>query len=380
MNLDDVDRFVIRAWKNELNREKKQRVQTMQYASLLWSSVAYALPEQALHNKIDGAHYRKKGPVSVLGTQSIKSSQHFDKGSSSLLLQTTLSPSNLKSITSTSNSFVKHCVKLRQNSSYRDSHGLTLVMGTTLIREIHEFQMLKQEEPKIIEHLFLLDEGEDLEDIHAIPGDRVYVSSAVMKKLAGVQSIESIEAMALMRIPSSVRNLNDNQLEMHCKRWFPHLHRILVLEGIQDPGNLGTLLRSALAFKWNGVFLLPGCCDPFNEKALRASRGAPFRLPVVSGNWSHLEALRNEAKLKMLAGHPGSSNKTLPVSKLSQELANSLADTPLCLVLGTEGGGLSQKAKELSQLVSIPMSENFESLNVAVAGGIFMFVLVSERA
>ena len=82
----------------------------------------------------------------------------------------------------------------------------------------------------------------------------------------------------------------------------------------------------------------------------------------------------------ILAGHPDSSNKTLPVLNLSQELAHSLADTPLCLVLGTEGGGLSQKAKELSQLVSIPMSENFESLNVAVAGGIFMFVLVSERA
>uniref|UniRef100_A0A7C8ZPQ8 tRNA/rRNA methyltransferase SpoU type domain-containing protein n=1 Tax=Opuntia streptacantha TaxID=393608 RepID=A0A7C8ZPQ8_OPUST len=166
---------------------------------------------------------------------------------------------------------------------------------------------------------------------------------------------------------------------MHCKRWFPHLHRILVLEGIQDPGNLGTLLRSALAFKWDGVFLLPGCCDPFNEKALRASRGAPFQLPIVSGNWTQLEALRDEAKLKLLAGHPESSKKTLPVSKLSQDLANSLADTPLCLVLGTEGGGLSQKAKELSQLVSIPMSENFESLNVAVAGGIFMFVLMSER-
>ena len=109
------------------------------------------------------------------------------------------------------------------------------ILGNHLLfyREIHEFQMFKQEEPKIIEYLFLLDKGEDLEDIHDIPGDRVYVSSAVMKKLAGVQSIESIEAVALVRIPSSVRNLNDNQLEMHCKRWFPHLHRILVLEGIQ---------------------------------------------------------------------------------------------------------------------------------------------------
>lgn len=351
----------------------------MQYATSHWYSVAYALPEQARHNKIGGAYYRKKVSVSVPKTDSIRSSQHFDKGSSSLIVETARSPSNLKSITSTSNPFVKHCVKLRQNSSYRDSHGLALVVGTTLIREIHEFQMLNQDQQKIIECLFLLDEAEDLEQMYDIPGDRVYVSSMVMKKLAGVQSTESIEAVALMRIPPSVLNLNENQTEMHCERWFPCLHRILVLEGIQDPGNLGTLLRSALAFKWDGVLLLRGCCDPFNEKALRASRGAPFQLPLVSGNLSHLEALRNEAQLKILAGHPDSSNKMPPVSKLSQELANSLADTPLCLVLGTEGSGLSQKAKELSQLVSIPMSEHFESLNVAVAGGIFMFVLMSER-
>uniref|UniRef100_A0A7C9DPN0 Uncharacterized protein n=1 Tax=Opuntia streptacantha TaxID=393608 RepID=A0A7C9DPN0_OPUST len=106
----------------------------MQYASSLWSYVACTLLEQTLHDKIAGAHYREKGPVSVLRTQRIKSSQHFGKGSSSLVLQTACFPANLKSITSTSNPFIKHCVKLRQNSSYRDSHGLALVIGTTLIR------------------------------------------------------------------------------------------------------------------------------------------------------------------------------------------------------------------------------------------------------
>ncbi|XP_021739720.1 uncharacterized protein LOC110706115 [Chenopodium quinoa] len=128
----------------------------------------------------------------------------------------------------------------------------------------------------------------------------------------------------------------------------------------------------------NGVFLLPGCCDPFNEKALRASRGAPFQIPLVSGNWAHLEAFSNEVQVKMFAGHPAISNGFKPVHKLSQRLAHSLADTPLCLLLGSEGTGLTERAREFCELVSIPMADNFESLNVAVAGGILMFMLQSE--
>ncbi|XP_074308558.1 uncharacterized protein LOC141643335 isoform X1 [Silene latifolia] len=285
-----------------------------------------------------------------------------------------------KLITSTSNPFVKHCVKLRQSSSYRHSHGFVLLVGSTLIREIHEFHVLKQDHQTAIECLILLENAEVPEGIDEIQVDRVYVSSLVMKKLSGVQSTESIDAIALMRIPTSFLNLNDNQTKTDCARWFGSVstHRILLLEGIQDPGNLGTLLRSALAFKWNGVFMLPGCCDPFNEKAIRASRGAPFQLPIVSGNWDHLEAFRNDVEAKVMAGHPNTSNEAKPVHLLSQGLADSLAEMPLCLVLGSEGSGLSEKARQFSELVSIPMASNFESLNVAVAGGIFMFVLQSK--
>lgn len=125
----------------------------------------------------------------------------------------------------------------------------------------------------------------------------------------------------------------------------------------------------------NGAFLLPGCCDPFNEKALRASRGASFQLRIVSGTWNHLESLKNEFQIKMLAGHPGTDEKLKPVSHLSQKLADSFADVPLSLVLGSEGSGLSEKSRRLCELVSIPMAGEFESLNVSVAGGIFLYVL-----
>lgn len=128
----------------------------------------------------------------------------------------------------------------------------------------------------------------------------------------------------------------------------------------------------------DGVFLLPGCCDPFNEKALRAARGASFQLPIISGDWVHLEALKTEFRMKMLAAHPEDINpdyRGKASHTLSQKLADSLAEDPLCLVMGSEGRGLSQEAMHGSDLVSIPMAGNFESLNVSVAGGIFMFTL-----
>lgn len=283
-------------------------------------------------------------------------------------------PSHVKSITSTSNPFVKHCLKLRQSSSYRHSHRSALVVGTTPIWEICMFQDSVQKKTTGIDCLLLHEKAEIPKGLEDLSTRIVCVSSVVMKKLSGMQSTESIEAIALMRIPSSFVDLSD-QKDADCHSWFPSQQRILVLDGIQDPGNLGTLLRSAIAFKWSGVFLLPGCCDPFNEKALRASRGASFQLPVVSGDWIHLKALQDAFQMTMLAGHPAHNGEQKSVSTLSQAFVNCLIDVPLCLVLGSEGHGLSETSYSTCELVSIPMAGGWESLNVSVAGGIFLYML-----
>ncbi|XP_038689751.1 uncharacterized tRNA/rRNA methyltransferase slr1673-like isoform X2 [Tripterygium wilfordii] len=297
-------------------------------------------------------------------------------------------PSHVESITSTSNPFVKHCLKLRNSSSYRHSHGSVLVVGATPIRywETLEGRAVG------IDCLLLLDKAEIPEGLDDMSVHIVRVSSAVIKKLSGVQSTESTEAIALMRISTNFSNVDVSQNSADCKTWFPFPHRVLVLDGIQessghvaslihescsmqDPGNLGTLIRSAVAFRWGGVFLLPGCCDPFNEKALRASRGASFQLPIVSGSWNDLEALEDEFQLRMLAGHSASDREMKQLSSLSQGYTESLVDVPLCLVLGSEGLGLSEKSRQKCELVSIPMAGRFESLNVSVAGGIFLYML-----
>lgn len=82
--------------------------------------------------------------------------------------------------------------------------------------------------------------------------------------------------------------------------------------------------------------------------------------------------------MKMLAGHP-ESNESKPVTVLSQQFANSLKEYPLCLVLGSEGSGLSEKSWQVCKLLSIPMAGGFESLNVSVAGGIFLYMLQAEN-
>ncbi|XP_049932897.1 uncharacterized protein LOC126409933 [Nymphaea colorata] len=269
-------------------------------------------------------------------------------------------PAHIDSISSTTNSFVKHCLKLRQSSKYRYSSASAIVIRLTPIREIFMFHGIKNKERDILDCLLLLDDaGIPTEFVEAF--DRlVNLSAGVMRKIAGVQSMESTKAAAFLRIPTSFCDIHNNEGGSAFQMLFPTLNRLVVLDGIQDPGNLGTLLRTAMAFGWDGVFLLPGCCDPFNDKAIRASRGSCFQIPIVSGDWVHLESLKTSVSL-------------------SPEFKFIWEDKPLALVVGSEGHGLSEESKTVCELISIPMAGGYESLNVSVAGGIFLFMLQARK-
>ncbi len=176
----------------------------------------------------------------------------------------------------------------------------------------------------------------------------ILVSQAVMQKMSGVQTPEGV--LAIVNMPKN----GD----------FKGFKRVLGLDGINDPGNLGTLLRTALALGWEGVFLLPGCADPFNDKALRAAKGAPFRLPIKSGSWEELEKLGKSHHLESYAADlEGVFPGDVPLKK------------GILLVLGSESHGLSLAAAKNCQKVTIPMPGMMESLNVGVAGGILMYLL-----
>ena len=143
--------------------------------------------------------------------------------------------------------------------------------------------------------------------------------------------------------------------------------RILALEAVQDPGNVGTLLRSAAAFGFDGVLLSKGCAAPFAPKTLRASMGAAGRLPVapVQDLPQALQQLRARGVVCLAAA--------LYHSRPLDEAPQSYPDG-LCAVIGSEGQGLTDAAVQACDMaVRIPMTDLVESLNAGVAGSVLLW-------
>eukprot|EP00897_Mesotaenium_endlicherianum_P008739 jgi/Mesen1/7894/ME000420S07041 len=284
-------------------------------------------------------------------------------------------PDHVERISSANNPFIKHCVKLRQSGSYRRENNALLVVGEVPLKEMCELAHDPSKNDPYFQTLLVADDAEVSAALLQAAGRVIRVSPGVLGKLAGVENASSLKAAGV----------------------------------VPDPGNLGTLLRTAAAFAWDGVFLLPGCCDPFNEKALRASRGASLRLPIGTGQWKHLETFASAREMALFSGDPeppqgtkredgqkrvqniqlsDSSDANLATAGAGRTVTSSVPDSTvnlgkaasakaLCLVLGSEGQGLSEEATRVCQPVAVPMPGAMESLNVAVAGGILLYLLKS---
>jgi TrmH family RNA methyltransferase len=244
-------------------------------------------------------------------------------------------------ITSSQNSLVKHLVKLRQNRSYRYDHHTVIVEGIKLINEIAEHQ-----NPRVVLTY----------DVSFVPknwknANIIEVSEQVMQKVSGMVQPEGLLA----------------EIEMPHSKPLTNLNYIVAFDGVSDPGNMGNLMRTALALGWEGVFLLDDCCDPYNEKVIRAGRGANFKLPICEGSWDDLKELIDKNPLTpFVADLEGMPPTNLP--SLNKVL----------LVLGNEAHGPSEQAVKVCQKISIPISSKMESLNVASAGAILMYVIRSQ--
>ena len=138
---------------------------------------------------------------------------------------------------------------------------------------------------------------------------------------------------------------------------------MLLLDGIQDPGNLGTMLRTADALKVP-VVLLEGCADPYNHKVVRASMGAVFRTPVVQSTWDEVSAVLRQAGIPVAV---------TAVSDRAYDIRRAQVEK-MAVVIGSEGRGVRPEilAAADHELI-IPMNENCESLNAAVAASIVLW-------
>jgi len=139
--------------------------------------------------------------------------------------------------------------------------------------------------------------------------------------------------------------------------------RYLLLEGVQDPGNVGTILRTANAFGW-AVFLLEGCADPYSPKTVRSAMGVHFRSEITCTSLERAAALVKASGLPLYATALGEDTADIRQADLSN----------CAVIIGSEGRGVSSRALELcSGTLKIPMEPCCESLNAAVAAGIVLW-------
>jgi TrmH family RNA methyltransferase len=180
-------------------------------------------------------------------------------------------------------------------------------------------------------------------------------------------------------VPSQPRK-GEAPLKTFAVREAPPL--LLVAAGLQDPGNLGTLIRSAEAFAATAVLTTPGTVSPWNQKALRASAGSVFRVPVVAVSHADLAALKSRRIRLLAAIAPESHSDARGNGTRVERPSNAMPDLtqPTALMIGNEGAGLSPDLLALADArISIPTPGPVESLNAAIAGSLLLYEASRQR-
>lgn len=239
-------------------------------------------------------------------------------------------------ITSFDNDKVKYLKKLSKKK-YRDLYNEFLVEGRHLVIEAYKHNMLKE---------IILCDGE------VTPFDVPYavVSYEVMKKISEVETPQKIMGLC--------KKLDDTTIGS----------RILLLDEIQDPGNMGTIIRSAVAFDIDTIILSKNCVDLYNPKVVRSTQGMLFHIPILIYDFDELLPMLKELKIPIYATRVEYGTD---VSTLKEDEKKRFA-----LLMGNEGNGVHPEYLELSDKnLYIPMSNGVESLNVAIATSILLYEL-----
>ena len=236
----------------------------------------------------------------------------------------------METIVSKTNSKVKYAVSLNEKK-YRLANSNFLVFGEKMV----EMGL----RAKLVNTIFTT---KDIKNVDSAV--KIYkVTDEIIEKISNEKNPEGI--VAICDFPKWE---ND----------YSKYKKIVYLDDINDPGNMGTIIRTALAFDYDAIVLSKNCVDIFNPKVVSATRGALFMLPIFNDDLGRF------------------SNKDIIVSALSDKavsLENVKKSDDFVLVLGNEAHGVSENTLNLAnQIVKIDISERIDSLNVAIAGGILM--------
>lgn len=240
-------------------------------------------------------------------------------------------------ITSLNNPTIKEISKLK-NKKYRDLTNTYLVEGDHLVEEAYKNNLLTK--------IILLEDTTCNYDI-----EKIYVTKEVMKKLTELDTPNKIIGIVKENTPLPIGN------------------KILILDNIQDPGNLGTIIRSSVAFDIDTIVLSPNTVDIYNPKVIRSTQGMIFYTNIIT---LKLKEFIDEIKTKnyTIFGTNVRNGKNIKEIALPEKFA---------LVLGNEGQGVSKEIESLcDDNIYIKMSSKCESLNVSVATSILLYEVYNK--
>ncbi|MEG1175746.1 MAG: RNA methyltransferase [Ruthenibacterium sp.] len=249
-------------------------------------------------------------------------------------------------ITSRDNETVKYACKIGQSRTFRQSEGYFLAEGLRLCAEL-----CKLHSPFKVFYTSLLQAAHP--EVRAFGGMQYEIAPHIAEKMGETRSPQGV--FALFPLPqTSLRDIRKNG-------------RYVVLENVQDPANVGAVLRSAAAFGFDGAVLAGAAADPFGGKALRASMGAAGSIQIIMAQDAAqaVQALRDQNIFVYAAALAGSCSLADVVPE---------RDKGVALLIGNEGSGLTNQALSLADgAVRIPMTDRVESLNAAVAASVLLW-------
>lgn len=256
-------------------------------------------------------------------------------------------------ITSNENANVKLYVKLSSSKKSRDEHNKFTLEGSRILKdavlENADIQMIFATQSAFERDKYFL--KKHFEKI-------TFISDGVAKRLSDTKSNQGVFAV-----------LNKPKMNALCSQALRG--KYVVLNNIQDPGNLGTILRTADAVGAEGVILTENCCDLYNPKVVRSTMGSLFRLNIyIENDFYDVCRILNKNSVKTYAA---------VVSKSAEEIRSVKFSESSAIVIGNEGNGLKDEHSALcDECVTIKMNGNIDSLNAGIAAAILMWEMTKQ--
>ncbi len=254
-------------------------------------------------------------------------------------------------ITSTANAQIKNIINLMKKSGERKNRGLFVIEGIRMFQELPKERIIKI----YASESFAYDNKELMQSY-----EFEMVADKVFAQMSDTRTPQGIMALVSMKEYSVKELMPDNRVPL-----------IVVLENIQDPGNLGTIMRTAEGAGATGIIMSHNTVDIYNPKTIRSTMGSLFRMPFIyTDSITDTVCELKKHKITTFAAHLGGTN-----NYYSENMT-----VPAAILIGNEGNGLTKElTSQADVLVKIPMEGQLESLNAAISTAILLYETKRQR-